>query len=121
MPIAIETIHTAGFLVSEAQGMYRSREQLTVAGGAAPGLVAGTLLGKLTAGGNYVRHAPGASDGSQTVAGILFEAVIGTAKRTVVVRDAQVVGGNLTYSAGADASAIATANAALAALGIIVR
>lgn len=121
MAILTETIHTAGFLVSEAQGMYRSREQVTVAGGAAPGLLPGTILGKLTAGGNYVRYAPGASDGSQTVSGILFEGVVGTAKRTIVARDAQVVGGNLTYSAGADAGAIATANTALAALGIIVR
>jgi hypothetical protein len=121
MATLTEGIHTAGFLISEAQGMYRSRDQVTVAGGAAPGLVAGTLLGKLTAGGNFVRYAPGASDGSQNVAGILFEGVVGTAKRTIVSRDAQVVGAHLTYSAGADAAAIATANAALAALGIIVR
>ncbi|KPH66042.1 head decoration protein [Novosphingobium sp. ST904] len=121
MAILTEGIHTAGFLISEAKGMYRSRDQVTVAGGASPGLVAGTILGKLTSGGNFVRYTPGASDGSQTVAGILFEGVVGTAKRTVVSRDAQVVGAHLTYSAGADAAAIATANAALATLGIIVR
>lgn len=121
MATLTETIHTAGFLISEAQGMYRSREQVTVAGGASPGLVAGTILGKLTSGGNYVQYAPGASDGSQTIAGILFERAVGTVKRTIIVRSAQVAGGNLTYSVGADSAAIATANAALTALGIIVR
>lgn len=120
MAILVETIHTAGFIVSEAQGMYRSREQVTVAGGAAPGLLPGTILGLVT-GGNYVQYAPGATDGSQTVAGILFEAVVGTAKRTIVARSAQVVGGNLTYPAGSNAAAIATANAGLKSLGIIVR
>jgi len=121
MPTLIDNIHTAGFLVSEAQGMYRSREQVTVAGGAAPGLLPGTILGQITGTGIYVQYAPGASDGSQTIAGILFEAVVGTAKRTIIARSAQAVGGNLTYPAGSNAAAIATANAGLKQLGIIVR
>jgi hypothetical protein len=110
---------TAEFLISEANG-YRSREEGNVVGGAAPGLVAGTVLGQL-ANGNYARHTVGASDGSQTIKGILFETAVGTVSRTVIVRDAEVVGAHLNYSAGADAAAKATANAALRALGIIVR
>ena len=116
-----ETRGTANFLVSEANGMYRSRDAVTVAAGSAPGLVAGTILGKLTSGGNYVAYAPGGSDGSQTVSGILWEAAVGTVKKTVVTRDAEVNGAHLIYQAGADAAAKATANAALKALGIIVR
>lgn len=112
---------SAGFLVSEANGMYRSRDVGTVAAGAAPGLAVGTILGKLTAGGNYVAYAPGGSDGSQTIAGILWEAAIGTVKKTIVTRDAEVNGAHLVYQAGANDAAKATANAALKALGIIVR
>lgn len=116
-----ETRGTANFLVSEANGMYRSRDVGTVVGGAAPGLVAGTILGKLTAGGNFVAYAPGGSDGSQTIAGILFEAAVGTVKKTIVVRDCEVNGAHLTYQAGANDAAKVTANTALKALGIIVR
>lgn len=112
---------TANFIVSEANGMYRSRDVGTVAAGAAPGLLAGTILGKLTAGGNFVAYDPAASTGAQTIAGILFEAAVGTVKKTIVVRDAEVNGAHLIYQAGANDAAKATANAALKALGIIVR
>lgn len=116
-----ETRGTANFLVSEANGMYRSREAVTVAAGASPGLLAGTILGKLDSGGNYVRYDPSLSTGADDVSGILFEAAVGTGKKTVIVRDCEVNGAHLIYSAGADATAKATANAALKALGIIVR
>jgi len=112
---------TANFIVSEAANIYRSREAVTVAAGAAPGLFAATILGKLTSGGNYVAYAPGGSDGSQTIAGILFEDAVGTVKRTVIVRDAEVNGAHLIYQAGANDAAKVTANTALKALGIIVR
>lgn len=116
-----ETRGTANFLVSEANGMYRSREVGTVAAGAAPGLSAGTILGKLTAGGNFVRYDPSGEDGSQTIAAILFEAAVGTVKKALVVRDCEVNGAHLIYQNGANDAAKATANAALKALGIIVR
>jgi hypothetical protein len=116
-----ETRGTANFLVSEANGMYRSRDAVTVAAGSAPGLLAGTILGKLTSGGNYVAYDPAANTGAQTIAGILWEAAVGTVKKTVVTRDAEVNGAHLIYQASADAAAKATANAALKALGIIVR
>lgn len=112
---------TANFLISEASGMYRSRDEVVVAAGATPGLLAGTILGKLTAGGNYVRYDPAASTGAQTIAGILFEDAVGTVKKTVVTRDAEVNGAHLIYQTGANDAAKATANAALKALGIIVR
>jgi len=98
-----ETRGTANFLVSEANGMYRSRDEGTVAAGATPGLIAGTILGKLTAGGNYVAYDPAAATGAQTIAGILFEAAVGTVKRTIVTRDCEVNGAHLVYQAGADA------------------
>lgn len=112
---------TANFLVSEANGMYRSRDEGNVAAGAAPGLLSGTILGKLTAGGNHVAYDPAASNGAEIIAGILFEAAVGTVKRTIVTRDCEVNGAHLIYQAGANDAAKATANAALKALGIIVR
>jgi hypothetical protein len=113
---------TAGFLVREANGMYRSREKVTVVGGA-DGLEPGTILGVVTASGNYARHNAAAVDGSEAEAGILFEAVPAgeTVDRTVVVRDAEVNGHHLIYEDGADAAQITTSDAALADLGIIVR
>lgn len=202
---------TASFLVSEANGMYRSRDTVDVIADASIILQPGTVLGRLTAGvsspvakpgntgnatigsvvptsdamigtytirfltattfnvirpngvllapgatgvaytgeigftvtvgatpmivddgfnipttaapGDFKRHTLGASDGSQTVAGILLEEVaIGvTTKRTVIVRDCEVVGAHLIHSASATAAQIVTARAALVALGIIVR
>ena len=58
---------------------------------------------------------------SQTIAGILFEAAVGTVKRTIITRDCEVNGAHLIYQAGANDAAKATANAALKGLGIIVR
>ncbi|CAM5194750.1 Bacteriophage lambda head decoration protein D OS=Bosea thiooxidans OX=53254 GN=SAMN05660750_03335 PE=4 SV=1 [Bosea thiooxidans] len=112
---------TANFLVSEANGMYRSRDVGTVAAGAAPGLQPGTILGKLDSGGNYVAYDPAVTTGAEDIAGILFEAAVGTVKRTIITRDCEVNGAHLVYQAGANDAAKATANAALKALGIIVR
>lgn len=120
-----EPLHGGEFLISEANN-YRSREEITLIPGTA-GLPAGQLLGIVTASGSYAIYAPGASDGTETVAGVLIfpaEAqaqASDTIAASVIRRDAEVVGGDLTYSAGADAAAITTANAGLAALGIIVR
>jgi hypothetical protein len=114
-----ESRHTAEFLVSEEPG-YRSRESVTVtATGAA--LQAGTVLGKITATGKYVKHDTAAADGSQNAAAILFEDIdaVETAK-TVIVRDAVVLESSLTWGTGSVAPHTAT-KAALTALGVIVR
>ena len=114
MPRVVDTFRTAEFLVSEATG-YRSREERTAALGGTT-LVAGTLLGRLTAGGNYVPYNAGGSLGEQIVSGILFESGVGTALRTVVVRDAEVNINHITYT-GTE-SVVTTG---LNALGIAVR
>lgn len=206
-----ETRGTANFLVSEANGMYRSRDEGTVEAGASPGLLAGRILGKKTLGagssavkasgantgnatmsaiavlagaklgiytvrmltattfrvedpdgnvigegatgtafaddigftmtvggtpmvagdgfdvtiaagnGNYVLYDPAAVNGAQTIAGILFENAVGTVKKTIVTRDAEVNGAHLIYQDSANDAAKLIANAALKALGIIVR
>lgn len=122
MAIYAEARGTADFLVSEANGMYRSREEVTVdaSGGA---ISAATILGKLDSNGNYVPHVIAGSNGSEDVSGILFEGIADgvTEPRTVVVRDCEVVKEHLIYPTGATDPQKATIDAALTVLGIILR
>ncbi|MEM6901319.1 MAG: head decoration protein [Pseudomonadota bacterium] len=126
MTILTEGARKAEFLISEANS-YRSRDEVTVTVPANTTLDAGTILGRNTSSGNFVRHAAGASDGSQNEAGVLFQPLInGTAspvdmQATNVARDAEVRATDLIYEIGADAAQITTSNAALNALGIVVR
>ena len=116
----------ASFIVSESNG-YRSRDAVTVTVPASTTYAAGTLLGKITASGKYVRHAAGADNGSEDEAGVLYETLVNTAVSAVdsesvsFARDAEVNGSELTYEVGADAAQITASNLALKALGIIVR
>lgn len=111
---------TAGFLISEAND-YRSRDVGTLAAGVVGTLPPGAVLGKITANGQFVQYNPANSDGSQAAAGILFEAGAAGAQRTIIARDCEVKASQLAWFSGANASQIATAVAALKALGIIVR
>jgi hypothetical protein len=122
MATLTEGTRNASFLVSEANGMYRSREKVTVTVPSG-GLAAGTVLGKITASGKYVRHDSDLETGGETEAGILYETLTetGDTEVTIIARDAEVVGAHLTYEDGADAAAITASNTALASLGIIVR
>jgi len=116
----------ASFIVSESNG-YRSRDDVTVTVPASTTYAAGTILGKITASGKYVRHAAGATDGSEDEAGVLYETLANTTGSGVdnasvsMARDAEVNGSELTYEVGADAAQITASNLALKALGIIVR
>lgn len=114
--------YAAGFIVSEANN-YRSRSTVTVdAATGSADLEPGTLLGKITASGKYVRHNTGATDGSENVAGILMYGIDSVEdERTIIARDAEVKEAELIYESGADAAAKTAANTALAGLGIIVR
>lgn len=109
------------FILSEANG-YRSRQRISV--GANQALLSGQVLGKLTAGGAYVKLAPAAADGSQTVAGILFDDVVTTAEVADAVsfeRDGEVNAADLVWPAGITENQKAAALAALAAKGVIAR
>ena len=122
MAILTEGTYDGEFIVSEANGN-RSRGTCVLTSG--QDLEAGSLLGIVTTGGKYVLHAHGASDGSEDVAGILFNNTNADGAdypgAVIVLRDAEVNGDELTYSTGSDAAAITAANVELAALGIIVR
>lgn len=120
MSTLVKPATSAQFIVSEANG-YRSREDVTVdaSGGA---LEAGTVLGIVTSSGKYVRHAHGASDGSEDAVGVLLNPIGAVEEAaTVIVRDAEVRKSDLTYSNGANATQIAATDAALSALGITPR
>lgn len=120
MAILTDTAHTGEYIVSEANG-YRSREEVTVdaTGGA---LIAGTVLGKVTASGKYIAHTIAASDGSENAAAILYEGIGAVeAKRTITARDSEVNEPSLTFEDGISAANKTATIAALAALGIVMR
>ena len=79
------------FILSEANG-YRSRQRIVV--GLSQTLLAGQVLGKVTASGDYVKLAPSATDGSQTAAGIAFDDYVTTTEKVDGVsfeRDGEVI------------------------------
>jgi hypothetical protein len=104
-----------------------SRDQITVTNptGGTVNLPVGTVLGKLTATGFFTQLAPGASDGSQTAAGILGTKVTLAASASTVVfgltRNATLKDVNLTWPAGITGNQTTAAIAQLAAIGLIVR
>lgn len=117
MTTLTETKHAGEHVVSLASGT-RSQEQITVLEDEV--LEAGEVVGKVTASGKYVAWAPGASDGSQTVAGVLYAPVDATGADkpgVITARDAEVDAALLTYPSGQ----LAAATTGLLALGIIVR
>jgi hypothetical protein len=114
-------IEALEFLISEASGMRsRATETVTVAGGVQ--LPSGTVLGRVTASGKLVKHASGASDGSQNAMAVLGTPLQGVAngdyRCLVFDRDCEVIGDRLNGGTGTGG---APATAALRALGIIVR
>jgi hypothetical protein len=121
MTVLTEGRYTAEFLVSEANGA-RSRDVVIIASGEV--LEPGTVLGMVTASGKYVQLDPAASDGSEAAAAILYEGVDATAadtSRAVLLRDAEVNGGEIVWPDGITEPDKTTAIGQLAALGILVR
>jgi hypothetical protein len=107
--------HTGEFLLSEANGT-RSREQVVISSTAAA-MVAGTLVGRITATGEYAAYNDAASDGTEVARGILYTNVADSTadqKAVIIARDAEVIGSELT---GSNANGVAD----LLAIGIIVR
>jgi len=109
-----EPVHAGEFLLSEGPGKI-SREAIDVAPG--PGLIAGQLLGLVTATSQFTAYDPAAEDGSEKAVCILYAALgeSDTVRRgRALVRLAEVSEALLT---GVDADA----EQALAAHFIILR
>ena len=123
MATLTEGPHPGGFLVWEVFRDF-SRETVTLVSGAGK-LAPGTVLGRITTGGKYTQLAPAASNGSQNAAGILWaEADASTADvpGVVVLRGPAIVNRHeILWPVGATEPQIATATAALAVLGILLR
>lgn len=123
MTTLTEGKHAGGFLVWEVLRDY-TRDTVTLASGAGK-LEPGTVLGKITTGGKYTRLTPGASNGSQTAAGILWGAVDAAdadVPGVVVLRGPAIVNRHeLIWPDGATEAQITAATTALAALGILLR
>ncbi len=118
-----ETRGSGFYQVSEANG-HLSREQIVVSSAAAAILEVGTVLGKVTASGEYMPVDLAATDGTEVAAGILFgrsDATDADVRAVAHVRDCEVDGNELVYPDGATSGDIEDINEALAALGIIVR
>jgi hypothetical protein len=124
MTTLYEDIHDrpGQYIVWESNGT-RSREQGIVASGAGK-VKAGAVLGIVTATGKLVPYNPGAADGSENAAGILYEGCDATSedvRRTYTARATEVHADMLTFADGVTDPQKTTAMEALAALGIIGR
>lgn len=114
MATLTENPRTGGFLLSEDNGT-RSRETVTLAAGNGE-LDAGTVLGVVTASGEYAPYDDTATDGSEVASAVLWASADTTAAvdAAVIARDAEVIESELT---GIDAAGVTD----LASVGIIAR
>jgi hypothetical protein len=122
MSVLTEPKWNGEFIATEANGR-RSRDNGILATGQAAILYPGRILGKVTTSGKFSDLVPGAADGTQTAAGILFGTTDATAADkacVVITRSCEVNQGELDYgtlTSGQKTTAIGQ----LVALGIIVR
>lgn len=117
--VLTQGVQTGEFILSEADGQ-RSRENAVVTVAGLVALPSGTVLGKVTATGKFIKYDNAAVDGSQAAAAVLIgecPAVNGDHVRAVINTDAEVIGAMLNGGAGVDAPG----KADLLALGIKVR
>jgi len=107
------------WLISEADGT-GSRDTATVTVAGAVALPSGTVLGKVTATGKYLKHSTAAVDGSQNAAAILLTDLPGTNgdySAVIFARDTEAISAILNGGTGP----LTGAAASLLALGIVLR
>ena len=123
MATLTEGPHPGGFLIWEVLRDY-TRETVTLASGAGK-LAPGTVLGRITIGGKYTVLTPGATNGSQNAAGLLWgpaDATDADASCVVIVRGPTLVNRHeIIWPEGITEGQTNTAIAALATLGILQR
>lgn len=123
MTVLSETQHAGGFLVWEVLRDF-TRETVTLAAGSGK-LLPGTVLGKVTTGGKYTALAPGATNGSQNAAGVLWAAADASdADRAavVIVRGPAILNrSELILPDGITEAQMTSLTTALLALGIVMR
>jgi len=123
MTTLVKGPYPGGFLIWEVLRDY-TRETITLVSGAGK-LAPGTVLGKITSGGKYTVFTPGASNGSQNAAGILWgqaDATDADAPAVVLVRGPAIVNRHeIVWPEGITEGQTNTALATLATLGMIQR
>jgi len=123
MTTLVKGPYPGGFLIWEVLRDY-TRETITLVSGAGK-LAPGTVLGKITSGGKYTVFTPGASNGSQNAAGILWgqaDATDADAPAVVLVRGPAIVNRHeIIWPEGITEGQTNTALATLATLGMIQR
>lgn len=113
----------AGSFIKSEQCGDLSRETLTVASGSGK-LLAGTVLGKVTATGKYKPYDNDATDGTQTAAAILvydIDATSSDVQAVTIVRLAEVWASRLQWAATVLTAEKAPAYVELASTFVIVR
>jgi len=122
MPAKILPLGAGAFLKSEANGDL-SRDVVTVLSGSGK-LLAGTVLGRVTATGKVRPYDNDNTDGSQTAIGVLLydtDATSADAAAVAIVRQAEVFAERLVWATTAAVGERAPAYVELAAAGVIVR
>lgn len=116
-----ETAHAGEYILHEVN-RFMSRQKITVVSGAGV-LVAGTVLGKITASGKFTQLDQDAVDGSEVAAGVLYDGVDATSADV----DAVMTGGyaavddkHLTFPGDIDPGEKTTAIAQLKTIDIVV-
>jgi hypothetical protein len=120
MAVLTEGKYPGEFMFSEGNGRI-ARDVGTLISG--QNLVAGSVLGKITASGKWTMVAPAAGDGSEVARAILFAAVDasgGDKPCVLITRIAEVNQAELNFAA-LNGGQITTAIAQLAAQNILVR
>ncbi len=121
MPVQTESNHLGDWLKYEEDNLY-SRDEVTVISG--QNLATGTVVGVITASGKVTQLAPGASDGSETAAGVLVNAVDASAADrpgVIIARHAICSDKGLVWPAAITGPQKAAAISQLKSLGILVR
>ena len=113
----IQRPRSGDFLLSKATGNYSIENRSPDTGD----LLAGTVLGQVSASGNFTSLAPGADDGSEYAAGILLANSGAEALIAVITRNAEVKADALIWPASITAQKRADAIHQLTRLNIIVR
>jgi hypothetical protein len=121
MPVQSESNYLGDWLKFEEDNLY-SRDEVTVAGG--QNLATGTVIGVITASGKVTQFTPGASDGSETAAGVLVHSVDASAADqpgVIIARHAICSDKGLVWPGSITGPQKAAAINQLKALGIVVR
>lgn len=122
MTTLTETPHAGEFLVSEENGTL-SREVVIIASGSGV-VLAGMVLGKISASGKYKPYDDDNTDGSETAVCLAYDTVDATSadkKATVIFRNAEVKASAIQWAATNDATDKANGLADLVAKNIIAR